>query len=685
MVVLGEVAASVTILNAVVQQCYKVYGLLEESKNNKEECVVLRNAVRNVEAYLKLIDPRRLSEAAHRTLDEISEHMQAAHGTVSKLTTWGPLRRLLLATQVKDELSMVTRRVESCMGRLNAELVIKMQETEAALNELKAIVVSGLADTRETVLRQQSQQLMAIQEIGERACSKQVGIEEARRQLAAHIMAAEEVRGAGTEALWRELEELQRELLAAGKSKGGAAEKLEAYLVEQVECLLVMEAAGAGPGPSAAPSPGVPRAAKAAVPPDALCCPITGEIMSDPVLLVETGHTYERAAIERWFTTYGAGRRCPVTNLELTAWPPQLVPNYAIKKQVAAWREESGDTAQPPPQPAAKRAERAPAAKAGPGPGSQAEPSAPPLCAATAWPEWPPTSAAACAGAGAARPYERPPAVTLAACTATCWKAPEAAGPAVSEEPCAPILKGWCDTPFKAATPGAKGECSGKGAMAVEEWVELLGCGSAEVQGRAAAALRDLSNDSSGRLLVADAGAVAPLVALLSCADATAREQAAGALRNLAGHPKGRAAVVRSGGAAALVALLSNGTGGDVAQEHAAATLWALCGDPAGREEVISAGGIPALVGLLGSESVAVRERAVGAIWSLADDEAARAAITASGGMQQLTRLAADSGGGGGSGGSGGASVRNRAAGALMKFGVNLRGPVSISRFGAVP
>ena len=34
--------------------------------------------------------------------------------------------------------------------------------------------------------------------------------------------------------------------------------------------------------------------------PDALCCPISMEIMRDPVISAD-GHTYERAEIESWF------------------------------------------------------------------------------------------------------------------------------------------------------------------------------------------------------------------------------------------------------------------------------------------------------------------------------------------------------------------------------------------------
>lgn len=58
-------------------------------------------------------------------------------------------------------------------------------------------------------------------------------------------------------------------------------------------------------------------------------CPLTYEIMKDPVLTV-TGHTYEREAIERWFATSSPARD-PSTNEEISK---NLVPNVALRKMI---------------------------------------------------------------------------------------------------------------------------------------------------------------------------------------------------------------------------------------------------------------------------------------------------------------------------------------------------------------
>jgi ankyrin repeat protein len=55
-------------------------------------------------------------------------------------------------------------------------------------------------------------------------------------------------------------------------------------------------------------------------------CPITQEVMIDPVVVAD-GHTYDRSAIEKWFKEK---KRSPMTNLPLARLEVQ--PNYALRK-----------------------------------------------------------------------------------------------------------------------------------------------------------------------------------------------------------------------------------------------------------------------------------------------------------------------------------------------------------------
>ncbi len=71
-------------------------------------------------------------------------------------------------------------------------------------------------------------------------------------------------------------------------------------------------------------------------PPADFICPITQEVMYDPVI-AHDGHTYERAAIEAWMTK-SPNPLSPMTNCPLAS--QTLIPNYNLRSQIATWREE---------------------------------------------------------------------------------------------------------------------------------------------------------------------------------------------------------------------------------------------------------------------------------------------------------------------------------------------------------
>lgn len=53
-------------------------------------------------------------------------------------------------------------------------------------------------------------------------------------------------------------------------------------------------------------------------PPDMFLCPISREVMRDPVVLVETGQMYDRSSISEWFKT--GHSTCPLTGRCGSTW-----------------------------------------------------------------------------------------------------------------------------------------------------------------------------------------------------------------------------------------------------------------------------------------------------------------------------------------------------------------------------
>eukprot|EP00250_Pteridium_aquilinum_P001727 c11933_g1_i1 orf=280-1461(-) len=71
--------------------------------------------------------------------------------------------------------------------------------------------------------------------------------------------------------------------------------------------------------------------------PPSFRCPISLEVMKDPVTL-STGHTYDRANIEKWLR---AGHKtCPVTMIPLQ--DASLIPNVIVRRLIQAWCADNG-------------------------------------------------------------------------------------------------------------------------------------------------------------------------------------------------------------------------------------------------------------------------------------------------------------------------------------------------------
>ncbi|NXC32607.1 WSDU1 protein, partial [Campylorhamphus procurvoides] len=80
---------------------------------------------------------------------------------------------------------------------------------------------------------------------------------------------------------------------------------------------------------------GLRLAMSAAVPvPDEFLCPITRELMKDPVIAAD-GYSYEREAMEHWLSS--KRRSSPMTNLPLPSL--LLTPNRTLKMAISRWLE----------------------------------------------------------------------------------------------------------------------------------------------------------------------------------------------------------------------------------------------------------------------------------------------------------------------------------------------------------
>ena len=96
------------------------------------------------------------------------------------------------------------------------------------------------------------------------------------------------------------------------------------------KCVGVVKVGARAPAPPPAPPPPPPPSESY---PDEFACPISYELMQDPVIASD-GHTYERSAIAAWFERR---RTSPITNEDLPNL--DLVPAHAMRSLIARWLE----------------------------------------------------------------------------------------------------------------------------------------------------------------------------------------------------------------------------------------------------------------------------------------------------------------------------------------------------------
>ncbi|KAE8698918.1 U-box domain-containing protein 7 [Hibiscus syriacus] len=79
------------------------------------------------------------------------------------------------------------------------------------------------------------------------------------------------------------------------------------------------------------------RSGQIRIPPEELRCPISLQLMYEPVVIV-SGQTYEKICIEKWFRD--GHDTCPKTQQKLPHL--SLTPNYCVKGLIASWCEQNG-------------------------------------------------------------------------------------------------------------------------------------------------------------------------------------------------------------------------------------------------------------------------------------------------------------------------------------------------------
>lgn len=398
-------------------------------------------------------------------------------------------------------------------------------------------------------------------------------------------------------------------------------------------------------------------AAIGSCPPTDFTCPITLEIMEDPVFLfTQAGRSFERAALEKWLALHPTVD--PLTN-ETYATLLEFAPNRVLRDVIESWRKENS-------YPPAKRV-------------NSPRESAPKCIVRPAL------------GASHSRMNSR---------LETLSRDFPLAGPLVhrlspdfaesDREDAARRLLHLCETNDTEEAAAVSLEIRLAGGVPALAAAISSSSSSSSFEEAAVLALWKLSRrPRENRVVIANARAIPPLVRVLSSRDATylAKQAAAGILQNLSCYSSNYKVAVANAGAipplVQLISLRSEPTSSvdymEGVREDAARCLWSIAVSEQKKIAIAKAGAIPSLVRLVAEgTNDGVREAGAGALQNLAANNTEnKTAIVAAGGIAPLVRLVAD-------GATDGA--KEAAAGALQNLAKHdENNKAAIVRAGAIP
>ncbi|KAI8573859.1 hypothetical protein RHMOL_Rhmol01G0308300 [Rhododendron molle] len=329
------------------------------------------------------------------------------------------------------------------------------------------------------------------------------------------------------------------------------------------------------------------EAHKSIIIPDDFRCPISLELMRDPVI-VSTGQTYERSCIEKWLD---AGHdTCPKTQQALSS--TALTPNYVLRSLIAQWCEANGVES---PKRASSRPNKTSSAF------SSAERTKIETLLHKLTSGNPEDQRSA---AGEIRLLAKRNADNRVA---------------IAEAGAIPLLVDLLSTPDSRTQEHAVTALlnlsiceDNKGSIitsrAVPGIVHVLKKGSMEARENAAATLFSLSVVDENKVTIGSSGAIPPLVTLLSEGTQRGKKDAATALFNLCIYQGNKGKAVRAGVVPTLMRLLTEPQGGMV--DEALAILAILSSHPDGKTAIGAAEAVPVLVEVIGSGSPRNKENA---------------------------------------------------------------------------
>lgn len=356
--------------------------------------------------------------------------------------------------------------------------------------------------------------------------------------------------------------------------------------------------------------------------PDDFRCPISLELMRDPVI-VSTGQTYERSCIQKWLD---AGHKtCPKT--QQTLLHTALTPNYVLKSLIALWCESNGIELP-------KNQDNCRNKKTGKFVSDCDRPAIHALLQKLL--DGNPEIQRAAAGELrllAKRNADNRVCIAEAGAIPRLVELLSSTDPRTQEHAVTALLN-------LSINEANKGSIVISGA--IPDIVDVLKTGSMEARENAAATLFSLSVIDENKVIIGAAGAIPALIDLLCQGTPRGKKDAATAIFNLAIYQGNKVRAVRAGIVVPLMRFLKDAGGGMV--DEALAILAILASHQEGKLAIGQAEPFPVLVEVIKTGSPRNRENAAAVLWSLCTGDAQHLKIARELGAEEALKELSENG-----------------------------------------
>ncbi|KAG2501154.1 hypothetical protein HYH03_000969 [Edaphochlamys debaryana] len=331
---------SVDLISAIVGVAERLAAALRNLKDLKEDSAALLKLVRAIQAVVQRacddLDDRKLQRAETKTaLESVQEALNRCLELVNTVAAKSRAVKFLRSGDYVADLKAATARLSQALQLLQTALGV---EQHADLKRQFEDVLQGM-ERHAVALRQGVEQQLEAAGAGGQADLRTVVMECLRVASQEGLLGAAGA-GGGDRLSPQEVQDLLAALQEEADTLWRSKQEAEALYLQQIMAALELgdQAAAAGQAPGGGTQQQAPAAAAPWLPAN-FRCPVTHCVMRDPVIVVESGQTYERAAITQHLSTRSTD---PVTNVRLSS--KALAPNIGLRGAIEDWLQRHGLT-----------------------------------------------------------------------------------------------------------------------------------------------------------------------------------------------------------------------------------------------------------------------------------------------------------------------------------------------------